>query len=89
MQSREPMAPANDDFDADAVAGDHMLEPALRHFAKYGLSAAKVAFIEANRAFDAGDRVRADEWSRICRALDKRLAQGLAQSSAQASRHTF
>ncbi len=68
--------PANDDgcWGSDS----QVLRAALLHFAEHGLSAAQAAFVEAERAFDAGDRHTASAWVNICAAFDRRLAASLA-----------
>ena len=57
------------------VADDAILSAALRHFAEYGLGAAKVALHEADAARVAGDTEGHAWWMGICQSLDRRLAR--------------
>lgn len=59
------------------AAFDPLLENALRHFARHGLSAAKVAHEKASQAIQAGDTDESDAWSAICDQFDSRLARTL------------
>ncbi|QUL38424.1 hypothetical protein [Erythrobacter sp. JK5] len=56
------------------VPNEQMLRAALRHFAQYGLGAARAARARAEEAFFAGDRAAYDWWLGITRTLDRRLA---------------
>ncbi len=56
-----------------------MLQDALRHFARYGLGAAREARNQAERAFFSGDRQGYERWHGICRTLDRRLAEQIAR----------
>lgn len=69
---REHNAAANDN--AVTAIDDRVMRAALRHFAEYGLGAARVARGRAEEAFFAGDRAQYDWWLSLCRALDRRLA---------------
>ncbi|QWC55900.1 hypothetical protein F7D01_01275 [Erythrobacter sp. 3-20A1M] len=55
-----------------------MVNAALRHFSQHGLHAASRAAEEAETAFFAGDRERYEWWRGICKTLDRRLAEELA-----------
>lgn len=77
---RRPLAnPANDNCGA---GDDRLLHAALRHFAAYGLHAAREARKHAEQAFFAGDRERYDWWLGVCRTLDRRLAAQIEQRTA-------
>jgi len=65
-------AAANDN--AGIAVSDQVMRAALRHFAQYGLGAARIARSKAEDAFFAGDRAQYDWWLSICRALDRRMA---------------
>ena len=70
---------AANDNGADALANgpdafDPVLVAALRHFARHGLDAARVAHAEATRAAKAGLGEQADEWIAITAMFDRRLA---------------
>ena len=54
-----------------------LLRATLKHFARYGLSAAENARAEAERAFFADDREGYRWWLAVCRALDRRMAGAL------------
>lgn len=72
---------ANDNLTAEMAKGnDELLREALRHFARYGLGAAKEARMQAEAAFFAGDRAKYDRWLGICRTLDRRMAEELART---------
>ena len=58
-----------------AIASNHLLREALRHFATHGLGAAERARKNAEAAFFAGDRETYLHWMAICRALDRRMAE--------------
>ncbi len=71
-----PLNAANDN--GAGIGGEALLHAALRHFAKYGLSAASHARDSAEEAFFAG---RSDEyrwWMAICAALDRRMPAAVA-----------
>ena len=71
---------ANDNVDlATAERNDRLLRAALRHFAAYGMGAAREAQAQAEQAFFAGDRTSYDWWLGICRTLDRRMAEDLAR----------
>lgn len=52
-----------------------MLTEALRHFAVYGLSAARHARANAEAARLAGDDKGCAWWIAVCRQLDRRMAE--------------
>lgn len=54
------------------------LHAALRHFARHGLSAARVAGEQAQAALAAGDVAGHARWLDICRTLDRRTAARVA-----------
>lgn len=60
---------------------DHMLHAALRHFAEHGIGAAHEARKQAEQAFFSGDRESYDWWLTVCRALDRRLAAQLVETT--------
>lgn len=51
------------------------LEAALRHFARHGVAAARVAADKAQAAQAAGDAAGHEQWMDICRTLDRRMAR--------------
>ena len=53
------------------------LDAALRHFARHGLAAARVAADRAQAAQAAGDAAGQARWLDICRTLDHRMARPL------------
>ncbi len=69
---------ANDNDGGARLTDDRLLYAALRHFAEHGLSAARMARVQAETAFFAGERESYDWWLGICSTLDKRLANSLA-----------
>ncbi len=71
---------ANDN--AAIAVDDQVMKAALRHFAEYGLGAARVARSKAESAFFAGDRAQYDWWLSLCRTLDRRLAAKTANGLA-------
>lgn len=83
LQRRAPAAAANDN--SAGRSDDRVLHAALRHFAQYGLGAAREARRHAEAAFFAGDRASYDWWLGICRTLDARLAKSLEVSTKRAS----
>ena len=70
---------ANDN--AGETLNDTLLRAALKHFGKYGLGAAENAHAEAERAFFIGDSDAYRWWLAVCRTLDRRMADRLANSS--------
>lgn len=75
---------ANDNGGAGALTSeassfDHMMRAALQHFAEHGLRAAEAAQRQAEQAHFTGDADGYAWWLGICRTLDRRLADGLAQ----------
>lgn len=76
LKTRRGLVPANDN--AGTFGGEKLLGEALRHFARYGLSAAETARSNAENAFFAGDRDRYQYWLDICRLLDRRMAAAVA-----------
>ena len=79
LERRAPATAANDN--GAGRRDDQLLHAALRHFAQYGLGAAREARRHAERAFFAGDRANYDWWLGICRTLDARLAKSLEVST--------
>ena len=57
---------------------DRLLAAALHCLSEHGLRAAREACDRAERAFRTGDRTSCDWWLGICRMLDRRLANDLA-----------
>lgn len=74
-----PVRAANDN--GEFVVDDHLVEAALRHFAKHGLGAAREAREQAKIAFFNGDRKAYDWWLGVCRTLDRRVADRLEQNA--------
>ncbi len=68
--------PANDN--SGETLSDTLLRAALKHFGRHGLGAAENARTQAERAFFMGDRESYDWWLSVCRALDRRMADRLA-----------
>jgi hypothetical protein len=66
----------NDGAAADEHAGafDPVLVAALRHFARHGLDAPRVACTEAARSASQGNAPVAEEWLAITGMFDRRLA---------------
>ncbi|KWV93282.1 hypothetical protein [Erythrobacter sp. YT30] len=60
-----------------------ILEAALRHFAEYGLGAARAARMRAKQAFFEGDRAAYDWWIGITQTLDRRLADQTLHHQAE------
>lgn len=60
--------------DGGPSAFDPVLVAALRHFARHGLDAARLAHAEANRAASEGHAGEASEWIAITAMFDRRLA---------------
>jgi hypothetical protein len=79
LSARAARRPANDN--SSDVSSDRLLKAALRHFAEHGLSAAERARAKAEEAFFDGDRQTYDWWLRICRLLDRRMADAVAARS--------
>ncbi len=78
---RRPNNPANDN--GDQAGGKRLLEAALRHFGEHGLGAARSARKNAEAAFFSGDRDGYDWWLKVCRILDKRMADNVKQRANQ------
>ena len=75
---RHHRAAANDNaLSVETLREREVLHDALRHFAEYGLGAAREAHLRAEEAFFAGDRTSYDRWLEICRLLDARVARQL------------
>jgi hypothetical protein len=79
LLTRVRVMAANDNAgeEADAAATgafDPVLVAALRHFARHGLDAARVAHAEAGRLARAGNAPGAAEWIAITGMFDRRLA---------------
>lgn len=64
---------------SQGVAHDHMLRDALKHFAAYGLGAARQARLEAERCFRADELEGYRYWREICGKFDRRMAAALAR----------
>lgn len=60
--------------EAEAGSFDPVLVAALRHFARHGLDAARVAHAEAGRFAREGNAPVAAEWLAITGMFDRRLA---------------
>ena len=56
-------------------------EAALRHFAEYGLGAAKAALAQAGEARRNGDEAQAHYWLDICTRLDRQAAMRFERSN--------
>lgn len=69
-------APANDHD--NPVENDVLLNSALQHFARHGLSAAERARDIALRAFFDGNREQYRHWLGVCRKLDRQMASRLS-----------
>ncbi len=67
---------------AEAASIDGMMRAALRHFASHGLAAAHVARRQAEKAHRSGDSEAYNWWLDVCRTLDRRLAEELADEIA-------
>ena len=80
LLNRVRVMAANDDHavpgtqGADGTAFDPVLVDALRHFARHGLDAARVAHAEAERERLAGNGAGAAHWVAITGMFDRRLA---------------
>lgn len=75
------LLPVNDN-ERETDGNDALLGEALRYFAKHGLRAAQSAADEAERARVAGDEPAHAWWAGICRTLDPRLADRIANEAA-------
>ncbi|WP_395332904.1 hypothetical protein WBP06_06215 [Novosphingobium sp. BL-8H] len=62
---------------------ERMLTEALRHFAVYGLSAARHARANAEAARLAGDDKACEWWIAVCRQLDRRMAEAFERRIAR------
>ncbi len=60
-----------------------MLSEALRHFAVYGLSAARHARANAEAARLSGDDKACEWWIAVCRQLDRRMAEAFERRIAR------
>ena len=76
LVTRVRVMAANDNGAEAAGEGtfDPLLVSALRHFARHGLDAPRVAHAEARRAGREGNAPLADEWLAITAMFDRRLA---------------
>ncbi|WEK47385.1 MAG: hypothetical protein P0Y56_03610 [Candidatus Andeanibacterium colombiense] len=72
--------PANDNAPTgfDAGAERAMLDAALRQFSQHGIGAAAHARHRAEKAFFAGDSETYRWWLGVCRTLDRRMANVVA-----------
>lgn len=67
--------PDNDNEEVPVSANDDaLLHDTLRHFARFGMSAAANARDQAHAAIADGDRVAHEKWISVCRMLDPRMA---------------
>ncbi|WP_068862168.1 hypothetical protein [Erythrobacter dokdonensis] len=83
LVTRVRVLAANDNGTAPEAADggfDPVLVTALRHFARHGLDAARVAHAEARRAAADGQAQEAAEWIAITAMFDRRLAASAARS---------
>jgi hypothetical protein len=84
LVTRVRVMAANDNgaaLDASAPgAFDPVLVEALRHFARHGLDAARVAHVEAARAAGDGNAPVAEQWIAITGMFDRRLAAAAKQA---------
>ncbi|WP_395395093.1 hypothetical protein [Novosphingobium sp. BL-8A] len=62
---------------------ERMLTEALRHFAVYGLSAARHARANAEAARLSGDDKACEWWIAVCRQLDRRMAEAFERRMAR------
>ena len=69
-----PLNAANDNSSA-VLAGDALVQAALRHFAVHGLGAARHARIEAEAAHARGDASACQDWLAVCGLLDRRMGR--------------
>lgn len=67
----------------EAANDQRLLAEALRHFARHGLSAAAHARANAEAARASGDDETCRWWISICRQLDRRMADALANRIAR------
>ena len=74
---------ANDN--GSSRTSDPVLAEALRHFAKYGMCAARIARDNAEGAFAAANMETYDWWLAICRTLDRRMADTFAARLSKAA----
>lgn len=77
-----PQRAANDN--ASGTQGSDALDAALRHFARFGLGAAREARKKAEAAYFAGDRAAYDRWLEVCQVLDRRMAARIGNSLTSA-----
>ncbi|HKX77200.1 MAG TPA: hypothetical protein VJM34_01630 [Novosphingobium sp.] len=66
-----------------ARTADPVLAEALRHFARHGMRAARVARDNAEGAFAAADTEAYEWWLAICRTLDRRMANAMVARLAK------
>ncbi|MFC0687713.1 hypothetical protein [Novosphingobium clariflavum] len=83
--SNPPLGPALPSAANQNSHDERMLADALRHFATYGLAAASRARTNAETARLSGDMQTCNWWLAICRQLDRRMADALAQRIAHSS----
>ncbi|MDC8754731.1 hypothetical protein OIK40_08765 [Erythrobacter sp. sf7] len=77
LVTRVRVLAANDNGAVEGIAGsafDPVLVAALRHFARHGLDAPRVAHAEAARSASEGNAPVAAEWIAITGMFDRRLA---------------
>lgn len=78
---RATLPAANDNVSGGLIAGE--LEDALRHFAAYGLAAARDAERAAKAALQRGDEAQFVYWSRICGLLSPQMGRALARKAGR------
>jgi len=71
-----PLEAGNDNF--NGISGDKLMRATLRHFARYGLSAARQAKENAEIAWLSEDFAGHAFWLSVCRMLDRRMAAAFA-----------
>jgi hypothetical protein len=88
LVTRVRVMAANDNGEAAGASAPGAFEPvlveALRHFARHGLDAARVAHAEAARAAGEGNAPVADQWIAITGMFDRRLAAAAQRALAPA-----
>ena len=81
VEASAPLDPANDN--RSHACNDALLHASLRHFGQHGLAAAQRARRQAQAAYGVGDKKEYAWWLEICRALDRRMAHELVQSTGE------
>ena len=75
FQASVHLEAANDNY--NGISSDKLMRATLRHFARHGISAAKRAKENAENAWLMEDFEGYTFWLEVCRALDRRMANGL------------